>query len=291
MFIADLHTHTNYSDGVSTIDTLLEEALAAGITHLAMTDHDTVFHIPLLMEKAEGKPIEIIPGLEMSLFDYTVNRRVHMLGLFFPMPVPPNVDKSVRELNARREAYHRLMVERFNAGGYPLDFDTEVKPLAKENIVYKMHIFIALYEKHLKHVPDLDIKAFYMEHFGKPQSKADDDLVAYPDIQTGINLILQDGGIPVIAHPNLYDSFDQIEGYIAMGMQGIECYHPHMMPEDTERALAIAKKYNLYVTGGTDCHGKMGLGAEGMEIGSCGLTQEGWDRLLTKVNSEHRNKK
>ena len=285
MIYADLHTHTNYTDGVNTIEELLKKAQAAGIKKLAVTDHDTMFHLPIIAEQATNYDIELIPGVELSLFDYTVNRRVHMLGLFFPELVPDKINQEIQALNNRREQFHKIMIERFTASGYPITFE-DVKKYAPYNIPYKMHIFLALFEKHLQQLSKAELKQFYMEEFGKPQSKEDDALVAYPDIQTGINWILESGGIPCIAHPNLYDSFDQVEGYIAMGMQGIECYHSQMKPEDTTRALAIAAKHQLYITGGSDYHGDL-FGTPDQTLGNFGLDETQYNELISLVSSRH----
>ena len=80
---ADLHVHSHYSDGSSSVEEVLEMASKRGITHLSLVDHDTVAGIEAAQIAGEKHGITVIPGIEISAYDFTRNRKVHILGYWF----------------------------------------------------------------------------------------------------------------------------------------------------------------------------------------------------------------
>lgn len=77
MIRADLHTHSRVSDGSYTIEELAEAAASCGLDVIAVTDHDTLAQVRQI---PSGLPVRVIPGIEVSAYDYKEGFRVHILG-------------------------------------------------------------------------------------------------------------------------------------------------------------------------------------------------------------------
>src|SRR5712692_5207564 len=115
--MVDLHSHTTASDGQHAPAELIEMAAQAGITHLAITDHDTVAGLPEATVAASAHGLELVPGIELSAF---VNRReVHILGHFIQAG-----DAQLASLSQvfRTERHQRMerMIEKMNQLGVPV---------------------------------------------------------------------------------------------------------------------------------------------------------------------------
>lgn len=88
----DLHIHTDISDGSYTIDELLKEAKEKKLTHIAITNHDTVDGLEEAIRKGKEIGIKVIPGIEISAYDLKNKRKIHILGYNFNLEAP-NVKK------------------------------------------------------------------------------------------------------------------------------------------------------------------------------------------------------
>lgn len=82
MIYADLHVHTNHSDGVCEIKDVLENAFRNGIKTIAITDHDTTNHYDEIYREGERLGLNIVKGVEMSCYDFDVYKKVHVVGLW-----------------------------------------------------------------------------------------------------------------------------------------------------------------------------------------------------------------
>lgn len=102
--------------------------------------------------------------------------------------------------------------------------------------------------------------------------------VKYPDVKDVIDEIHNAGGIAVLAHPSLYDNFDEIDKYIEMGLDGIEVWHPEASDEDIEKLSTICKKNKILMTGGSDFHGI--YGRKTVTLGTCSTPDEHVDKLM-----------
>lgn len=273
MVYADLHTHTNYSDGTQSIEDVFKLAKENGVHTLAITDHDTTYHYQKIKEVAQKYNMETIRGVEMSCYDHEVCKKIHIVGLWLNDEVP-HVEKLCQETLKCRDKYHHTLIELLHQKGYDISYE-DAKFFAPYNIVFKIHIFLALMKKY----PSEMSISRYRELFAGPTSKEVDSQMGYIDIQKGIEAIHQDGGVAILAHPCEYDNYDEIKKYVDYGLDGIEISHPSMKEEDYPLTQDYAKRFGLLESGGSDFHDSR-LTA----IGKYGLTQEQYELLKRKVH-------
>lgn len=273
MVWADLHVHTAYSDGVHSIEETVHFAKAQGIQAIAITDHDTVFHYEKVKAVCQQYGLETIRGVEMSCYDCDVHKKVHIVGLWLD-EYPQYVEKLCQNTLQCRDCYHHEMIQKLNQKGLDITYE-EAKQYAPYNIVFKMHLFMAIVHKY----PEYNNLQKYRELFMEETSQDIDAKMGYIDVKEGIEAIRQDGGIAIIAHPCEYHNYDEIEKYVSYGLQGIEISHPSMEEEDYDLTQSFARKYNLLKSGGSDFHN-----IQLTPIGHHGLTKQQFMELKRQVN-------
>lgn len=267
MIYADLHVHTNHSDGICEIEDVLNLAKEKGIHTIAITDHDTVNHWDDVKKVANHLNLETIRGVEMSCYDFDVYKKVHVIGLWLERV--DHVEKLCKKTLTSRDQYHRELIKELEQKGYAITYE-DAKKFSKYNIVFKMNIFQALKEKY----PAEMTPSKYKELFASKTSKETDLKMGYIDVKDGIEAIQRDGGIAILAHPCVYNNYDEIEKYVGFGLQGIEINHSKMKPLDYERTEQFAKRFNLCRSGGSDFHDPSLI-----QFGNNGLTQEQFELL------------
>ncbi len=248
---SDLHMHTNCSDGLLSPEELVAAAKQAGLGYIAITDHDTVDGICQLYEQGlyPASGIKIIPGIEFSA--HHPESEIHILGY--------NVDIYNRELRDRlndvvegRWTRFSNMVEKIQALGYDIS-ETDVLEIADGSTsISRSHVAQAMVKKgYFTSVKDVFDQLLVK---GKPA------YVSHFRLEPGeiIDLIKNSGGTPVLAHPKLIYNDELVEELLKKGIEGIEAIYPKHDEEATARYLAMADKYNLLVTGGSDYHGITG---------------------------------
>jgi predicted metal-dependent phosphoesterase TrpH len=247
----DLHSHTTASDGVQPPAENVRLAKQKGLQAIGITDHDTVAGIPEAIAEGKMIGIEVVPGIEISSAHEGVD--IHVLGYYINYENKDFLDR-LEKLRDVRDLRNQMMVERLQKLGIEITLE-EVnarKPARKkgENIG-RPHIAEVLMEKG---IVDTMEEAF-RQYLGR-EGKA---YVNPPRIRPGeaIQIIRQAGGVPVLAHPGLYNLdeavIDLIENH---GLPGIEVYHPDHSEEDEERYRQIAERYQLIITAGSDFHGE-----------------------------------
>ena len=244
----DLHTHSTASDGIYSPTELLRRAKEVGLRVLALTDHDTTGGLEEAAKAAAALDIDFIPGIEINT-DVS-GGEVHVLG-YFPDYQRPAFQSVLKVLRDARERRGQRMVELLNEHGIDVSWE-RVRELA-QGAVGRPHVAKALLE------------AGYVQTIGEAFDKyIGTGCFAYvpryrltPD--DAVLLIASVNGLPVIAHPielpGLNELRNWLPGLCEAGMAGLETYYgPYT--EEQERALrALADKYHLIPTGGTDFHG------------------------------------
>ena len=134
MIKADLHMHSTVSDGSFTIPELIEFAKKKGLDAIAVTDHDTVSHFQQIPKIEHG--VKVIPGIEISAYDYENNFKVHMLG--YGIRYPEIVEKVVQPTLLARHENSLKQIRILNENGY--DINTEELRVADGKYIYKQHI-------------------------------------------------------------------------------------------------------------------------------------------------------
>ena len=245
MKFADLHLHTQFSDGTFTPEELAGHGASLGFAALALTDHDTVEGCARMAAACAAAGIEFIVGAELTAEHH--DTELHVLGYFLD-PQNQKLLAEIAKFQAVRQNRIREMVARINEMGVPLEADS-VFALANCKSPGRPHVARALVKAGL--VSNLD-EAF--ERFLKKNRHA---WVPKKKISAleAIELVHQAGGLAVMAHPGLNRADEIMPALVDAGLDGIECFHTKHSTTTSERYLEIAEKFNLLVTGGSDCHG------------------------------------
>lgn len=272
MKYADLHMHTSYSDGDYDIREVIEMAVGAGIKTMAITDHDRADHFEKIKEIGKDFDIRLIKGLEISAYDFDSHKKVHIVGLFLPEKTP-EIDKLNSITNKKREAYHISLLPKLAEDGFELDY-AYLKTFAKNSIIYKSDIFWAMKAKYPERMEGVGFKDVFHE-------KTTDDLartMGYIPVKDAIEAVNKDGGLSILAHPQEYNNWDEIEKYKEMGLRAIEINHSRMKDGDFERAKDFANKLDLLMSGGSDFHrlGRFDLGDYGLRQDEFKALEEGF---------------
>ena len=261
MKYSDLHMHTSYSDGDYDIEDVIKMAKDAKFEVISITDHDRCDHYELISKIADEYAIRLIKGIELSAYDFECSKKVHIIGLFLP-EITKNIDKLNLYTNKKRNAYHISLLDKLREDGFDLS-EAYVKKFAPNSIIYKSNIYWAMKAKYPTKMQGVGYKDIFDE-------KTDDELakkIGYVDVEDAIKAVNEDGGLPILAHPQEYNNWDEIPKYIDFGLKGIEINHSRMKEGDFQQARDFADKYNLLKSGGSDFHrlGKFKLGEYGLD--------------------------
>lgn len=240
----DLHLHSDCSDGALPPKAVVALAAKARLPVISLTDHDTVCGVKEAAEAAATAGIKCVAGIEFSAYGTT---EVHILGYNVPY-ADPSFCAELEKLVVLRCRRNEEMVKKLKSQGIRLD----PKELFKGGIKGRQYIASLLYEQGY-----VRSKA---EAFDKYIGANKPCFVKANRISVidAVKLILDYGGIPVIAHPMRYAERLALEPFIgdlaAEGLRGIELYYPNQRAEDTRLLKAIAERHKLIVTGGSDFH-------------------------------------
>lgn len=268
----DLHCHTKLSDGSVGIEELISIAKKSNLDCIAITDHDTLAGTVRGKVIGERQGLKVIPGVELSSFDYKRGRKVHILCYLSDTP------------NRLEGLCKRTSMERKKAGQIMIMKAMQKFPLSAEHIMKCASGSTNLYKQHIMHaLMDIGYTTtvfgeLYQQLFNKNSPDCISTPVKYPDVYEVMDSIHEAGGIAVMAHPAEYDSFDLIEELVPAGLDGVEVWHPRASEEDRERILAIAKQHDLLTTGGTDFHGM--YNSRPLPLGTCCTPAESLEALL-----------
>lgn len=244
----DLHTHSTASDGIYTPTELVQRAKDAGVRVLALTDHDTTNGLEEAAQAAAQRDIDFIPGIEINT-DVS-GGEVHVLGYFIDYR-RQEFQAKITVLRDARERRGERMVELLNERGINIAWE-RVREIA-QGAVGRPHVAKALLE------------AGYVQTIGEAFDKyIGTGCFAYVPRyrltpEDAVRLIASANGLPVLAHPMDYITFEQLTGWLpglcAAGMVGLETYYGPYTAENEQALLALAAQYHLIPTGGTDFHG------------------------------------
>ncbi len=244
--LVDLHTHSTFSDGRYTPTQLVQEAVAKGLKALAIMDHDSWNGVGEAQKVATelGGTLRIIPGVELGA-QYAEDS-VHVLAYHVDMTYTPLLEK-MNELRHAREFRLLKMLEKLHNLGYEIEVEA-CDP--KNRAVGRPHVAKALVAKgYFKTVQDV---------FDALLRRGGPAYVPQPKLapEEAVELIHKAGGIAILAHPSELSDSNLPEYLVShFAFDGIEVYHPSADEADQSKWLALAQKYNLLVSGGSDFHG------------------------------------
>lgn len=253
---ADLHVHTNFSDGTDAPERVLELAREVGLSAIAITDHDNTEAFALAVPPARRLGIELIPGIEMSSSVDSVE--VHLLGFLIDVE-DATLQQHLARQKARRIERVREMVRRLARVGVTIDAE-EVFRVAGEGTVGRPHVARVLLERGYV---STTAEAFD-KYIGNPQHPGFVPGSPLPPAEI-IRVIRAAGGVPVLAHPVYLKRDELIERFMGEGLVGLEAYHSGHTPDLVLHYERMADRLQLLKTGGSDYHGNS---KEGLPVGA-----------------------
>jgi len=273
----DLHTHSTYSDGTVSPASVIEQGVAAGLSAIALTDHDGFEGLGEAAEAAAGK-IDFVPGVELSV-DWE-GRPMHLLAYFVEDGPGPLQDAlvSIRESRASRNV---AIVDALRDMGIPITVE-EVLEESGHGVIGRPHIAAVL----CRHGAAMDIRDAFDRYLGagRPAYRPRKRLLA----RDAVALARESGGVTSVAHPHtVAESAERyreaFEAVTALGVEGIECHYVDYPVELRHRLAAWAEELGRVPTGGSDYHGAYKPGIEvGVGRGDLAVPDEVVERLAAR---------
>lgn len=263
----DMHMHTIYSDGDKTVEEILKMCEERKLEYISITDHNTCKQYE---DKALHKDIftgKIIKGVEMNAT--FKNKKIEVLGykIKYPKIIEEWSQKFFSEevLKEQQESSKRKLLDICNKKGLIYDENK-----IEKNIPVTDYITIYIYKELMRHKENYEILGEFTESLNtfirkglmNPDSEyyTDLDNIPKPQYKDVIDVIHTSGGLVFLAHPfeyrfnNTIDFIDELRK--EKELDGIECFHPSADEDRTIKLVEYAKKNNLYISGGSDYHGK-----------------------------------
>lgn len=247
--IYDLHTHSNASDGILSPSALVTRARQRGVTHLALTDHDTLQGLQSARQQAEIEGITLIDGIELSCL--WMGRSIHIVGL--------NVDISCADLlgaiaaqQDARDARAEEIGKRLEKAGIP-DALAGAKRIAGDAVLGRPHFARYLVEQGFAK----SINGAFKQYLGA--GKPGDIKHRWPDMASMVEAISKAGGVPVLAHPAKYELTrtklrELLAAFKEAGGLALEVVSGQQVANETDTLSRLAIQFDLYASCGSDFH-------------------------------------
>ena len=251
MKVADLHVHSNNSDGSDSVENLVKEIKKANLEIFALTDHDTIAGC-IEITKYIPENIKFIPSIELTC--QTGDIKCHILGF--------NCNPSDEKLNALiqkgKELRRKKLETRLDYIKNVLHIDLtndELNWLYSRKSVVKTHLANLLVKRKMAKT-NVEAMQKYLDGIKTGNTRF--------SIEEAIDAIVTSGGIPVWAHPLggegekhiAHEKFmPRLEKMIAYGIKGLECYYSRYTLEEVKFLINCANSNNLLISGGSDYHG------------------------------------
>ncbi|NOU76284.1 PHP domain-containing protein [Paenibacillus sp. LMG 31458] len=250
---ADLHTHTTASDGTQSPAANVQMAFDAGLSAIAITDHDTVSGVAEALLAGRELGIEVVPGVEISTV--ANGQDIHVLGYYMDIHNEQFLQR-LASLRETRDTRNNMIIERLQQLGLDITMAEVLREIenikSKGDTVGRPHIAAVLLNK--------GYVSTISEAFDRYLGTGAAAYANPPRIEpaTAIGWIQEAGGKAVLAHPGIYHDDALIEAIAHQGLDGIEVYHSDHTPEDEAKYLSLAQRSGLLITAGSDFHGERG---------------------------------
>jgi predicted metal-dependent phosphoesterase TrpH len=241
----DLHLHSTASDGRYSPTELVHLALERNLRVIALTDHDTTTGLDEAISAAHETGVTVIPGVEIST-NVPGTHELHILGYHIdPHYIP--LQERLESLRMSRVDRAQKMVNLLTEAGHPLQWE-RLLTLAGSGSIGRPHIAQAMVEaNYVESVEDA-----FRQYIGRGGRAYVERAKLSP--QDAIQLILEAGGAPVLAHPS--HVIEYIPGLAQSGLVGLEVYYNGYIEAEKTFLTGLARKYRLIATGGSDFHGE-----------------------------------
>jgi len=256
--VIDLHIHTTESDGSTPPVRILEQARDAGLEAVAISDHDTLAGYDATAPLAAAAGLDLVCGIELSTRWRSAGDSrgpsVHILAYFLNGAPGAGFRQWLVELQATRHDRNRRLVERLQSLGVAITME-EIRAFGRP-LPGRPHFARLLVEKGYVRTIEEAFKR-YLGEFARAYVARES-----PDSAEGIHRVLDAGGTPSLAHPKRLAKMgaakkaQAIEGMVNAGLRAVEAYHSEHTRQDIETYKALAKRYGLAITGGSDFHGE-----------------------------------
>ena len=248
----DLHCHSTASDGTLPPAEVVRLARRNGLTALALTDHDTVGGVAEAAAEAAALGLGFLSGIEISA-EMPAPGTLHILG-YGVDPTSPALVEMTRQLIEGRDNRNPRMVAKLNELGVAVTM-AEWEEQAAGAVVGRPHLAAVLVRKGYASTT----KDAFNKYLGQGAA-------AYADKERltsarALEMIRESGGLPVLAHAaQLRTENDAqletiVKGLVDQGLAGIEVFHSDHDAAWVGKTMALAGRYHLLKTGGSDFHG------------------------------------
>ena len=269
MAVVDLHVHTTASDGRLTPTQVIKLAAKRGLKAIAITDHDSTQGLDEAFEAAKAFPgLTLIPGAELSTD--VARSEIHVLAYFIQYS-DPQLQETLHGFRLGRLDRGKRMVDKLRKLSMEIEWE-RVQEIAGDGAVGRPHVAMAMVEKGYVR----DLKEAFDKYIGRNGPAYAERQKLTP--QKAVELIVQWGGAPVLAHPaetpDLDSTLDELQG---AGLVGMEVYYAQYSEERVLDLADTAAKHGLLPCGGSDYHAN---GTPGEHLpGSMGPPLEVVERL------------
>ncbi len=250
MKLIDLHTHSLKSDGAQTPTDVVRTAYAAGLSAIALSDHDNIEGVPEAMAEGERLGIEVIPAVELSAQSDT---ELHILGYFIDINNKRLNDAMAYALKVRDERQEETC-RKLNEQGFQITMEEAREEAHGNPVLCRAHFAQIMVRKgYAESVKDAFNRYLSVGCYAYSNRQA----LTGPE---AVSLIREAGGIAVAAHLHLIKMEDEplkeyLKSLIPYGLEGVEGYYTDYTDDMNRRYRAMAKELGLTISGGTDYHG------------------------------------
>lgn len=272
----DLHCHTTSSDGLFTPRELVQAASKLGLKAVGITDHDTISGWSEALDAGEKYGVEIVRGVELNTEWQGIE--VHILG-YEMAPESSQFQEKLQELRDDRGKRILKILARLHDLNIEITAE-EIKTVTHGESIGRPHVAQVLMQRGYVNT----IKEAFDTYIGAGAPAYVPRLKLTPE--EGIKLIRVAGGVAVLAHPGIHQLGHLFLPWIKAGLQGIEVSHSEHTPEDERHYRALANRYHLIKTGGSDFHGEQRK--PGVKLGGWGVPYEAVEQIRQLANSSKR---
>lgn len=248
----DLHIHSYFSDGTMSPREILNEALEKNLKVIAIADHNVLEGSKELIKICENKNIRCIPAVEIDAIDNEIN--YHILAYNFKIQ-DSEFNNFIKENNKKLDHISTRLIEKMEKDYNQINMKEYLEYIyPKEEGGWKaLH-----YLRKKRLTKELFEGYFFYSKYGPLYTTAN-----FYDIEEVTKIIHKAGGNAILAHPgrvlknlSIEDMKNEIERVLSKNLDGIECYYPTHSKEVIDMCKELCTRKKLFITAGSDCHGK-----------------------------------